>query len=116
MKILEKKILIFVLILWILTILVIYLFNKLFIEEKSIMNNNLEKSFDFSKYYSDQCPEWEIMTSWIEYSDWTIKVYRCSGNFSCPKWKKIISQCSSMIWDVPCKIYCIWENELIPEW
>lgn len=79
-------------------------------------NINEEKEFDFSKYYTDQCPEWEFMTSWIKYPDWKIKVDKCSKSFSCSEWKKIISQCSSMIWDVPCKIYCIWENEPVPEW
>lgn len=106
--------------LWIMIILFIVL-SSCWTENNILKENNTnniksESSFDFSKYYSAQCPEGEIMTSWTEYSDWSIQVYNCVKPFSCPEWEEIISQCSSMIWDVPCKLYCKWKDIPTSEW
>lgn len=117
MKTRAKKIVIFILILSILIIWVLYLYSKLFTSSESIINNNLEKSFDFSKYYSDQCLEWEIRISWLRYySDWTIKVRECAKSFSCPEWKKVTPHCW-LLWEYSaCSLRCFWEGDLIPDW
>jgi hypothetical protein len=104
----------------IIVVLIFWLFScwnwNIVVEEINTNNTNAEKIFDFSSYYSDQCPTGEIMISWTENLDWTLKVNKCVKPFTCFEWKEIISQCSSMLWNIPCKLYCHWINIPLSEW
>ena len=95
------------------TILIFWLFSC---GEGNNTNDNLEKSEVFFKYYSDQCPEWEIMNWWDEYLDWRIKVNNCIKPFTCPEWKKVVWHYSPLIEYDACKLSCLGEYDNVPEW
>jgi len=101
---------------FVLIILWIFLLNNNIINNNIINNNNLKKSNDFSKFYSSQCSEWEIMSSRYIYNNWSIKVNKCTIPYECPEWKKLESYCADLIDYKSCGLICFWSYDDVPEW
>ncbi len=79
-------------------------------------NSNIEKLSDSPEYHSDQCEKWQMMWSWDEYADWTIKVNNCINIYTCPTWKKMTVNCWDLLEYISCTTVCVWDSDSITEW